>query len=89
MKQQTEFEIETITPMFMSGGTVSYEGKLGEFLPLLIPGAWVSVGKGTSFGLGKKVKKRDCKTHGSMSYRNKFSGNTLLSITSTKIFGDP
>jgi len=33
-------------------GTVSYEGELGEFLPLLIPGAWVSVGKGTSFGLG-------------------------------------
>jgi len=33
-------------------GTVSYEGDITEFLPLLIAGAWVNVGKGTSFGLG-------------------------------------
>lgn len=33
-------------------GEVSYEGDIREFLPLLILGSWVNVGKGTSFGLG-------------------------------------
>jgi hypothetical protein len=34
-------------------GEVSYEGDLQEFLPLLVLGSWVNMGKGTSFGLGR------------------------------------
>lgn len=34
-------------------GEVTYEGRLGEFLPLMEIGARVHIGKNTSFGLGK------------------------------------
>ena len=34
-------------------GTMTYEGEIGEFLPLLVLGSWVNVGKGTSLGLGR------------------------------------
>ncbi len=36
-------------------GTMTYEGEIGEFLPLLVLGSWVNVGKGTSLGLGRYV----------------------------------
>ena len=41
--------------MFMGGmvGTVTYEGRLGEYLPLLDFAGKVHLGKNTSFGLGK------------------------------------
>jgi len=34
-------------------GELTYEGDLTEFLPLLVLGSWVNLGKGTSFGLGR------------------------------------
>ena len=34
-------------------GEVTYRGDLAEFLPLLVLGSWVNLGKGTSFGLGR------------------------------------
>jgi len=34
-------------------GELSYEGDLTEFVPLLVLGSWVNLGKGTSFGLGR------------------------------------
>jgi hypothetical protein len=34
-------------------GEVTYEGELEQFLPLLVLGSWVNLGKGTSFGLGR------------------------------------
>lgn len=34
-------------------GTAVYEGEFSDFMPLVILGEWVHVGKGTSFGLGK------------------------------------
>jgi len=33
-------------------GRMSYEGDIGEFLPLLVLGSRVNLGKGTSLGLG-------------------------------------
>lgn len=33
-------------------GQASFKGDLAEFLPLLVMGTWVNLGKGTSFGLG-------------------------------------
>ncbi|MDM8539451.1 CRISPR system precrRNA processing endoribonuclease RAMP protein Cas6 [Desulfococcaceae bacterium HSG9] len=40
--------------MLMGGivGQATYRGDLAEFLPLLVLGSWVNIGKGTSFGLG-------------------------------------
>jgi CRISPR/Cas system endoribonuclease Cas6 (RAMP superfamily) len=34
-------------------GEVTYEGDLEPFMPLLVLGSWVNMGKGTSFGLGR------------------------------------
>lgn len=34
-------------------GELTYEGDLGPFLPLLVLGSWVNLGKNTSFGLGR------------------------------------
>ncbi|MBW2102778.1 MAG: CRISPR system precrRNA processing endoribonuclease RAMP protein Cas6, partial [Deltaproteobacteria bacterium] len=41
--------------MLMGGmvGSVVYEGRLGEFMPLLELSSKVHLGKNTSFGLGK------------------------------------
>lgn len=33
-------------------GEASYKGDLADFLPMLVMGTWVNIGKGTSFGLG-------------------------------------
>ena len=40
--------------MLMGGivGQATYRGDLAEFLPLLVLGTWVNIGKGTGFGLG-------------------------------------
>ncbi len=40
--------------MLMGGivGQATYRGDLDEFLPLLVLGSWINIGKGTSFGLG-------------------------------------
>lgn len=34
-------------------GEVTYKGDIGEFLPMLVAGSWVNIGKGTAFGLGR------------------------------------
>ncbi|HOI94983.1 MAG TPA: CRISPR system precrRNA processing endoribonuclease RAMP protein Cas6 [Syntrophobacter fumaroxidans] len=34
-------------------GDMTFEGDLEQFLPLLVLGSWVNLGKGTSFGLGR------------------------------------
>lgn len=41
-------------PMKMGGivGRAIYKGNLTEFLPMLVMGTWINIGKGTSFGLG-------------------------------------
>jgi CRISPR-associated endoribonuclease Cas6 len=43
------------TKMKMGGfiGSITFEGNLKEFLPLIMLGEYIHVGKGTSFGLGK------------------------------------
>jgi hypothetical protein len=33
-------------------GRITYEGKLGPFIPWLEAGVWTHVGKSTTFGLG-------------------------------------
>lgn len=61
VKDLTEwYEIERFSQrqggkMKMGGviGEVTYEGELGEFLPLLEFGRWAGVGKGSVFGLGQ------------------------------------
>ncbi|HOV84909.1 MAG TPA: CRISPR system precrRNA processing endoribonuclease RAMP protein Cas6 [Syntrophobacteraceae bacterium] len=43
-------------------GKISYRGDLAPFLPLLVLGSWVNLGKNTSFGLGRyRVKGADRK----------------------------
>jgi len=47
------------TKMYMGGfiGSITFEGDFEEFIPFLLLGEYVHVGKGTSFGLGKyKIK---------------------------------
>ena len=41
--------------MMMGGfiGPITFEGDFEVFLPFLLPGEYLHVGKGTSFGLGK------------------------------------
>jgi CRISPR/Cas system endoribonuclease Cas6 (RAMP superfamily) len=41
--------------MMMGGflGSISFTGDFKEFLPFIILGQYIHVGKGTSFGLGK------------------------------------
>lgn len=34
-------------------GSITFEGGLESFLPFLLVGEYIHVGKGTSFGLGK------------------------------------
>jgi len=34
-------------------GSVTYEGEMGPFLPLIVLGQWLHLGKGTTFGLGR------------------------------------
>ena len=34
-------------------GIANYEGDLAEFMPLLVLGSWISIGKQTGFGLGR------------------------------------
>jgi len=34
-------------------GSITFEGDFEEFLPFLMLGEYIHVGKGTSFGLGK------------------------------------
>lgn len=43
------------TKMMMGGfkGPITFEGEFGTFLPFLLLGEYIHVGKGTSFGLGK------------------------------------
>jgi len=49
------------TKMMMGGftGPVTFEGKVEPFLPFLLLGEYIHVGKGTSFGLGKYQIKRN------------------------------
>ncbi len=36
-------------------GQATYSGNLAEFIPMLVLGTWVNIGKGTSFGLGSYI----------------------------------
>lgn len=49
------FSLRQNTKMKMGGliGSITYEGDLKEFLPFILIGEYIHVGKGTSFGLGK------------------------------------
>lgn len=49
------FSSRQSTRMYMGGfiGEVSFEGDFSRFLPFLLLGEYIHVGKGTSFGLGK------------------------------------
>ncbi len=48
------FSLRQKSRMKMGGivGRATYRGDLADFLPLLVAGSWLNIGKGTSFGLG-------------------------------------